>query len=304
MKTNELKEKYQALFEELRPILTKSLSDLFQRPIMIQEQVEETTNIASAVGEANFPQIALMFQSGEGEHPINHLILLPHPFILFAYAWMTGEEPAQEVDENHLDGLREIFNQILGQIRMAIPDDRSRFHVENLQAGLAESAADVFEGNEPFVGTVVKAVVDAEDQQFELQHFAWSANWKINDEAEAMEEQSVDMNAVEHISVEPAEFGSLGGNGEAYENTRNIEMLLDVDLEIAVELDRKSMMVSELLKLGKGSIIEFQKSAGEPLDILVNGRKFAEGEVVVIDDKFGIRITQLISPKERLKTLG
>jgi flagellar motor switch protein FliN/FliY len=84
----------------------------------------------------------------------------------------------------------------------------------------------------------------------------------------------------------------------------NIEMLLDVDLEITVELDRKTMLVSDLLKLGKGSIIEFPKSAGEPLDILVNGRKFAEGEVVVIDDKFGVRITQLISPKERIKKLA
>jgi len=79
---------------------------------------------------------------------------------------------------------------------------------------------------------------------------------------------------------------------------------MDVDLEVSVELDRKTVLVSELLKLGKGSIVELEKSAGEPLDIYVNGRKFAEGEVVVIDDRFGIRITQLLSPKDRVKSLG
>jgi len=83
-----------------------------------------------------------------------------------------------------------------------------------------------------------------------------------------------------------------------------VDMLMDVDLEVSVELDRKTVLVSELLKLGKGSIVELEKSAGEPLDIYVNGRKFAEGEVVVIDDRFGIRITQLLSPKDRVKSLG
>ena len=71
-----------------------------------------------------------------------------------------------------------------------------------------------------------------------------------------------------------------------------------------MEIDRKTILVSDLLKLGKGSIVELEKSAGEPLDVYVNGRKFAEGEVVVVDDRFGIRITQLLSPKDRVKSLG
>jgi flagellar motor switch protein FliN/FliY len=92
--------------------------------------------------------------------------------------------------------------------------------------------------------------------------------------------------------------------GETGGSPRNVNMLLDVELEITVELGKKNMLISEILKIGKGSIIELQKSAGEPLDILVNGRKLAEGEVVVVDDHFGIRITQLASPRDRLKSLG
>jgi flagellar motor switch protein FliN/FliY len=81
-------------------------------------------------------------------------------------------------------------------------------------------------------------------------------------------------------------------------------MLMDVEMEIYVELGKKTMLVKDILKLGKGSVVELEKAAGEPLGIFVNGRKLAEGEVVVVDDHFGIRITQLAGTKERIKSLG
>ncbi len=302
MVKNELKRSYQAQMDELRPVLNKGLADLFQRSIMITEETEETTDIAKKLTESEFPKIALMFQSGTQPETISHLLLFPSEFVLSAYAWMVGEDPAAEVDESHLDGLKEIFNQMLGQIRMAIPDDNARFTIENLQAGLIEKAEDAIPGDETFHGIKAKIKLNSDNQDFFVEHFAWSERWEISEEEPQTE---VSPEPVSQVNVEPAEFGGLSGNGQAYAgNTRNIEMLLDVDLEITVELDRKTMVVSDLLKLGKGSIIEFPKSAGEPLDILVNGRKFAEGEVVVIDDKFGVRITQLVSPKERLKKLA
>ena len=81
-------------------------------------------------------------------------------------------------------------------------------------------------------------------------------------------------------------------------------MLLDVNLDITVELGRKVMNVEEILRMGKGSVIELNKLAGEPVDILVNGKKLAEGEVVVIEDHFGVRLTHLINPRERIRSLG
>ncbi len=299
MNENQLILKYKEQVEELRQVLTKSLSDLFQRPVMIVEEVQISDDINQSLSKIDFPKIALMFQSGKGNHPLNHLILFPDNFVLLSYAWMISEDPADEVDENHLDGLREIFNQILGQARMAIPDDSSKFHVDNVQVGLAESPKDVYQGANGFYVAEGKFKLDSESDSFEIQHMVWSDTWIVGQEEESSVGEEMDQ-----VQVEPVEFGSLGGNGQVYENNPNIEMLLDVDLEISVELDRKSILVADLLKMGKGSIIEFNKSAGEPLDILVNGRKFAEGEVVVIDDKFGVRITQLMSPKERLKTLA
>jgi len=84
---------------------------------------------------------------------------------------------------------------------------------------------------------------------------------------------------------------------------RRLDMLLDVPLEVNVELGRTRMTIQDLLTLGPGSVIELDKVAGEALDILVNGRLVARGEAVVVNDKFGIRITDIVSPQERIQRL-
>src|SRR5688572_23207194 len=85
--------------------------------------------------------------------------------------------------------------------------------------------------------------------------------------------------------------------------SRRLELLLDVPLELSVELGRTRMSIQELLSLGPGSVVELDKVAGEPLDILVNDRLVARGEAVVVNDKFGIRITDIVSPTERIARL-
>jgi flagellar motor switch protein FliN/FliY len=84
----------------------------------------------------------------------------------------------------------------------------------------------------------------------------------------------------------------------------NLNFILDIPLEISVELGRTRMMISELLQLGQGSVIELNKLAGEPLEIFVNQKLIARGEVVVVNEKFGIKMTDIISPTERIKQLG
>lgn len=83
--------------------------------------------------------------------------------------------------------------------------------------------------------------------------------------------------------------------------TSNISLLLDIALDASIELGKTQMTIEEVLKLGRGSVIEFDKLASEPVDFLVNGTVIARGEVVVIDDNFGIRITEISSPKDRLE---
>lgn len=85
---------------------------------------------------------------------------------------------------------------------------------------------------------------------------------------------------------------------------RKIDMLLDLSLPISIELGRTQMLIRDILELQRGSVVEFEKLASEPVDILINGRKMAEGEVVVIEKHFGIRITSLVETPDRIKGLG
>lgn len=84
----------------------------------------------------------------------------------------------------------------------------------------------------------------------------------------------------------------------------NLSLLLDIPLEITAELGRTKMIIHDLLQLGQGSVIELNKLAGEPLEILVSNKLIARGEVVVVNEKFGIRLTDIISPMERIKQLA
>jgi len=84
---------------------------------------------------------------------------------------------------------------------------------------------------------------------------------------------------------------------------QNLDFILDIPLKVTVELGRTTVMIKDLLQLGQGSVLELDKLAGEPLEILVNGKLVAKGEVVVVNEKFGIRITDIISPVERIETL-
>ncbi len=84
----------------------------------------------------------------------------------------------------------------------------------------------------------------------------------------------------------------------------NLDFILDIPMEVSVELGRAKMLISDLLQLGQGSVIELTKLAGEPLEVLVNQKLIARGEVVVVNEKFGIRLTDIISPTERVKRLG
>lgn len=84
---------------------------------------------------------------------------------------------------------------------------------------------------------------------------------------------------------------------------RNLSLILDIPLRVAVELGRTKMVVNELLNLGQGSVIELNKLAGEPMEVLVNDKLVARGEAVVVNEKFGVRLTDIISPSERVEQL-
>lgn len=117
--------------------------------------------------------------------------------------------------------------------------------------------------------------------------------------------------ANDNLAVVPAEGGGDGGENDnsnkppSNDTTehRNLQLILDIPLRVTVELGRTKMVVSDLLNLSQGSVVELNKLAGEPLEVLVNDKLVARGEAVVVNEKFGVRLTDIISPSERVAQL-
>ena len=84
----------------------------------------------------------------------------------------------------------------------------------------------------------------------------------------------------------------------------NLDLILDIPLSVTVELGRSKMLINDLLQLGQGSVVELTKLVGEPLEVLVNDKLVARGEVVVVNEKFGVRLTDIVTPMERVKSLA
>ena len=103
----------------------------------------------------------------------------------------------------------------------------------------------------------------------------------------------------EPVNVQPAQFQSFEEDRILIDK-QNISLIMDVPLQVTVELGRTQRLIRDILELSPGSIIELDKLAGEPVDILVNGKQIAKGEVVVIDESFGVRITDIADPSKRL----
>lgn len=119
-------------------------------------------------------------------------------------------------------------------------------------------------------------------------------------------------NLADKLAAEMGDDGASGGDGGAGalanaedgpDKDRNLQMILDIPLRVTVELGRTKMQVSDLLNLGQGSVIELNKLAGEPMEVLVNDKMIARGEAVVVNEKFGVRLTDIISTKERVEQL-
>jgi flagellar motor switch protein FliN/FliY len=104
------------------------------------------------------------------------------------------------------------------------------------------------------------------------------------------------------VDVQPVSFSNLTGSGGG--SIGNMDMILDIPVTVSVELGKTRILINELLSLGQGSVVELNKLAGEPMEIMVNGKLIARGEVVVVNEKFGVRLTDIISVSERIGQLG
>ncbi|TDM09405.1 MAG: flagellar motor switch protein FliN [Ideonella sp. MAG2] len=104
--------------------------------------------------------------------------------------------------------------------------------------------------------------------------------------------------------VSPASFTNFTPTGGAGGAGNDINMILDIPVQLTVELGRTRIPIKNILQLAQGSVVELDALAGEPMDVLVNGFLIAQGEVVVVNDKFGIRLTDIVTPSERMRRLS
>lgn len=135
----------------------------------------------------------------------------------------------------------------------------------------------------------------------------------IQEEIDEMESKAFDDNILNTedeitsdstVTVQPVQFASFDDSVQTSgETNKNLDILMDVKLQLTVELGRAVLPIKKVLELTKGSIIELEKVAGEPVELYANGKLIANGEVVVIEDNFGLRITSITNPDERLKGL-
>lgn len=129
----------------------------------------------------------------------------------------------------------------------------------------------------------------------------WGA--ALAEQAAAEPQDAASVFAVKPPSAEKAQFEQFSSGGVPPGAPANFEMILDIPVNLTVELGRTKLAIRSLLQLAQGSVVELDGLAGEPMDVLVNGCLIAQGEVVVVNDKFGIRLTDIISPSERIRRL-
>lgn len=145
------------------------------------------------------------------------------------------------------------------------------------------------------------------DEMDDMENTATEDDGQISEDdwAAAMSEQAVAEAGGGGASAMPADiFPSFGNTGAPGGMMNELDMILDIPVQITVELGRTKITIKNLLQLAHGSVVELEAMAGEPMDVLVNGTLIAQGEVVVVNDKFGIRLTDIITPSERMRKIN
>lgn len=133
---------------------------------------------------------------------------------------------------------------------------------------------------------------------------AWAASLASDEQTAIQEERAKAMLRPKAMDAQFKDMTDIAKAPRPDGHRRELDFILDIPLDVSAELGRTRLLINELLQLGQGSVVELNKLAGEPLEVYVNGKLVARGEAVVINEKFGVRLTDIISPIERVKQLA
>lgn len=291
---------------ELSSVLTTVLNRKVDTELRLCAKAD-FTGLTKSLGVAMLC-IAVPFKNGlSGEM---YLCIKKNDAAVLADVMMMGEGNVQYSPE-HNDAILELSNQICssfalelsGVIGLQITVSPAKMTSNTLdQPPLPQAELDMV--------TIKLSLEGRPDSEIAILFHQSLSEQIVQKSAPARNDEKIDFNGAgfSPAAIDGNEYGGQTGVSSPHGNSgehpkENIEMLLDVDLDVTIELGRSTLSIKRILELAPGSIIELDRMAGEPVDLRVNNKVVAKGEVVVIDENFGIRILSLISPEERIKSL-
>jgi flagellar motor switch protein FliN len=300
---SELITKLGGLQSQIWGTVSMIVSESANQMINFADALTVSTNTSELASELNTPMLVISF-SFAGASDRAQVVLLKQDTFAGIAGLIKGEE-ADEVDDNLVVDVRPQLEAVVQGLCLAVGNLRDepivasgisiRYQIfqfpQNLQRAelLARTQVAISAGD---VQGAAIWLMDGDTMEYITGDDGTAATAE-DEESPFLQVQNGGGNVGTHAITggHPQDDGSLG-------------ILLDIPLEISVELGRVKMVVRDILELGNGSIIEIDKAAGEPVDVMVNGRLVARGEVVVIEDNFGVRITEICNAMERLMRLG
>ncbi len=278
MSSEQFKTVFEDAYHKLSGSIINQLNETYGQEFKLEYLLPENSDQVREMLADEFPLVTITLQATDTT--ASHVIGLSLSAVSRFLAWAAGTSPKEELEEEDMD----VFSQQVTAILQALPE---------WESGQPEFA---------FVESAEKFVTDNDPDYAVYELVSGEESFKIFHVIRGLELEKE--TTKEGVAVHPADFGKVPETPAPSGVVQNMDMLLDVELRVFVELGQKSMLINDILKLGKGSVIELEKAAGEPLDIFVNDKKFAMGEVVVVDDRFGIRITKLAGLNTKLGSIA
>ena len=265
--------------------------------------IEKISEIPCVIITVNF--------SGSNDYQMS-IITSKKNIAALADLMMLGTGDAEYVPEEHNDGVQEMLNQVLGSMT-------TELHGEGIDSSgsVTEISLTDMEIHKEFLNDNKMVELEFEllgsnSQMFLLFDPAaistietfFSATSSPTPAAQQTSVKTQKKSDQPAVSVSRAAFAEIEEVRPTSSKAVNMDILLHIDLPVTVELGSKDMRIKEILDLGQGSVVELNKLAGDLVDLKINGKKFATGEVMVVDENYAIRIVNLISREERIRTLG
>lgn len=293
----EIVSKLSDLQSQIWQTVSLKVSEAINNMITFAAPLTVAARTADLYSELGTPMMVVQFAFA-GLQENSQVVLVPQDTVLAIATAMRGED-VEEVDDNLVTDLRPLFEAVVQGICLAVSTIRS----DTIVATGLSIRFQLFS----FPPNLQKAIETVRSQMaITLDDISGTAIWLLDSDTAHF---VLNVAQTEPDDVEPAfprleEGGQAAPRPSALSETEGLGLLMDIPLEITVELGRVKMLVKDVVELGTGSIVEIDKAAGEPVDVMVNGRLVARGEVVVIEDNFGVRLTEILNAQERLNRLG